>query len=280
MSQRIVSRGNVSGSDARSTDASQRVNLRGRPWARALVVLFAIAIGSACEDPSSVGESWDDANPIATAIAQRSADDRSRDAFRKPAEVLALARIVPGMQVVDLMAGGGWYTEVLARTVGPEGRVYSQNNAISNQNFGSKLRERLRAAGLSNVYPVTKELDQLDFPASSIDAAFLVQFYHDTVWMGANRAAMNRAIFSSLKPGGIYLVIDHSALRDSGPRDVKTLHRIEEDLVEEEVLAAGFELVRKSDLLRNGRDNRNESVFDDSIRGMTDRFLFVFKKPV
>lgn len=242
--------------------------------------MLMIAFASGCEDPSTSAEqAWNDEDPIEAAIAQRSDDDRARDATRRPAEVLALAGIVPGMQIADLMAGGGWYTEVLARVVGPRGRVYSHNNAISKQRYGSLLRQRLRNSALSNVYPVSLELDQLEFPASSLDAAFLVQFYHDTYWMGVNRAAMNRAVFSSLKPGGVFLIIDHSAKADSGPRDVETLHRVDEEIVEKELLSAGFELVRKSDLLRNNRDNRSESVFDDSIRGKTDRFLLVFKRP-
>ena len=127
--------------------------------------------------------------------------------------------------------------------------------------------------------PISWELDQLEFPPSSLDAAFLVQFYHDTYWMGGNRAEMNRSVYSSLKPGGVFLIIDHSAKADSGSRDTETLHRVDEDLVEAELLSAGFELVRKSDLLRNNRDNRSENVFDDAIRGKTDRFLFVFRKP-
>ncbi len=245
-----------------------------------LYAMLMIAFASGCEDPSTSAEqAWNDEDPIEAAIAQRSDDDRARDATRRPAEVLALAGIVPGMQIADLMAGGGWYTEVLARAVGPKGRVYSHNNAISKQRYGSLLRQRLRNSALSNVYPVSLELDQLEFPASSLDAAFLVQFYHDTYWMGVNRAAMNRAVFSSLKPGGVFLIIDHSAKADSGPRDVETLHRVDEEIVEKELLSAGFELVRKSDLLRNNRDNRSESVFDDSIRGKTDRFLLVFKRP-
>lgn len=241
--------------------------------------MLMIAFSTGCEDPSSLADAeWHD-DPIAAALAQRSADDRACDASRRPAEVMALAGIVPGMQVVDLMAGGGWYTEVLARTVGASGRVYSHNNAISKQRYGSELRERLRDAGVANVHPISQELDELEFSDSSLDAAFLVQFYHDTYWMGVNRAAMNRNVFAALKPGGVFLVIDHSAKLDSGSRDVESLHRVDERLVEQELLSAGFELVRKSDLLRNDRDNRNESVFDDSIRGRTDRFLFVFKKP-
>lgn len=255
-------------------------SVRSCLWVGLLLVVSMIALSSGCEDPSTSAEpAWRNEDPIAAALAQRSADDRARDASRRPAEVLALAGIVPGMQVADLMAGGGWYTEVLARTVGPTGRVYSHNNAISKQRYGSVLRERLRSSGVSNIYPVSQELDRLEFSASSLDAAFLVQFYHDTYWMGVNRAAMNRDVFSSLKPGGVYLIIDHSAKFDSGSRDVETLHRVDEDLVEQELLSAGFELVRKSELLRNDRDDRSESVFDDSIRGRTDRFLFVFKKP-
>ena len=110
--------------------------------------------------------------------------------LRKPAEVLALVGIEPGMTVADLMAGDGWYTEVLARVIGPEGRVYAQNNRISDRNYGARLADRLERSGLDNIVHLTRELEDPGLPEGQLDAVFLVQFYHDTYWMGVDRGAM------------------------------------------------------------------------------------------
>ena len=217
--------------------------------------------------------------PFARVLTDRSAEDRERDASRRPGEVLELAAIAPGMTVVDLMAGSGWYTEVLARAVGPGGRVVAQNSAISDERYGDGLRRRLESPGLANVQALVQELDALDLPAASLDAVFLVQFYHDTYWMGVDRAAMNLAVFEALRPGGVYLVIDHAAAPGSGSRDSETLHRIDEMQVRKEILAAGFALEQESDLLRNASDPRSTRVFEGSIRGRTDRFVLKFVRP-
>ena len=183
------------------------------------------------------------------------------------------------MTIAELMAGGGWYTEVLARVVGPAGRVIAQNSALSDERYGSLLRERLAKLEPGNVALSVQELDALELSPSSLDAVFLVQFYHDTYWMGVDRPAMNRAVFDALKTGGVYLVIDHAAEPGSGARDVESLHRVDERLVLDEVLAAGFSLAAKSELLRNEADSRKRSVFARAIRGYSDRFVLKFVKP-
>ncbi|HZR83005.1 MAG TPA: SAM-dependent methyltransferase [Candidatus Binatia bacterium] len=220
----------------------------------------------------------------AVAASDRSDADRALDAGRKPAEMLAFAGIAPGMKVADLGAGGGYTTELLARAVGPTGRVYSQNSSLIRERFAEKpWTERLAKPALANVVRVEREFDDpLPPDARDLDAVILVLFYHDTYWMEVDRAAMNRAIFRALRPGGVYLVVDHSAAAGSGARDVKTLHRVEESLVRSEIESAGFRLDGEADFLRNPEDardwNDSPSAAGDR-RGTSDRFVLRFVKP-
>lgn len=210
----------------------------------------------------------------------RPRSDLKLDLYRRPADMLMLTNIQPGMHVADLMAGSGWYTEILSRVVGPTGLVYVQNNRISAQNYGNALKRRLESSELENVIRIDQELEELRLPSQAIDIVFLIQFYHDTYWMGVDRVRMNQNIYHALKPGGMYCVIDHRAEANTGSRDTKYLHRVDPKIVEDEILAAGFELTIVSDLLHNPNDDHSKSVFDRNIRGQTDRFLFIFQKPV
>lgn len=215
----------------------------------------------------------------ALALPSRSAADRERDSLRKPAQVLAFSGLQRGMTVADLMAGDGWYTEIVARAIGPHGKVYAQNNSISADRYGDRLQERLEKAKLANVIPIKAELEELELPKGGLDLAMMVLFYHDTYWMKIDRAEMNRRIYQALEPGGVFLVIDHAAKPGAGSSQTKELHRIEEDLVQREIEAAGFVLDATSDLLRNAGDDHTLNVFDDRIRGRTDRFILRFRKP-
>lgn len=247
----------------------------------ALIAALPIVLLAACKPaaPRTVALSPENRFYAALTAAGRSSKDRERDAVRRPDQILELAGVSEGMAIADLMAGGGWYTEVLARAVGPTGRVISQNSALSDERYGSILRERLAKPELANVELVVQPLDALGLPPASLDAVFLVQFYHDTFWMEVDRSAMNRGVFDALKGGGVYMVIDHSAEPGSGARDVKTLHRVDERLVRDDILAAGFTLSNESRLLRNEADSRKINVFKRSIRGTTDRFVLKFVKP-
>lgn len=209
----------------------------------------------------------------------RPSSDRNADLLRHPADVLRLTGIRPGMHVVDLMAGSGWYTEILARIVGPDGLVYAQNNRISKLNYGGALAYRLKTANLPNIVRLDQELEKLELPHGLIDIVFLVQFYHDTYWMGVDRERMNLNIYQVLKPGGMYCVIDHRAKANTGSRYTQSLHRVDPEKVKAEILTAGFKLTKVSDLLHNPDDDHTKSVFDGDIRGRTDRFLFIFQKP-
>jgi predicted methyltransferase len=217
---------------------------------------------------------------------ERPADDRARDEARKPFEVLSFFGIRPGMHVADLGAGFGYYSEILARAVGPQGRVYLQNNPLVIERFAAKpLAERLGRLNMQNIQRVDAEFDELGLPAGELDAVLMFLFYHDTFWMPktggdkVDRVKMNRAIFDALKPGGVYGVIDHHAEAGSGERDVQTIHRIDAELVKQEILAAGFVLEAESDLLRHPDDDRTRNVFDPELRGHTDQFIYLFRKP-
>lgn len=245
-----------------------------------LVVALPNCVG-ATELPTAAGTATIPAH-IAAAVAapDRPAEDRARDADRRPAEILTFFGIERGATVAELMTGRGYYAELLARAVGPEGKVYAQNNAFVLDRFArSAITERLARPGLGNVVRLDSELDALDLPAGQLDAVLMILFYHDTYWMEVDRSAMNRAVYLALKPGGVYAVVDHHAAAGSGERNVKSLHRMEASLAKREILEAGFTFVSESDLLRHPDDDRTKSVFDDTIRGKTDRFVYLFRRP-
>ena len=235
----------------------------------------ALAAGAADEPSSGVVEK-------ALARADRPGGDRERDAGRRPAEVIAFLGIEPGMTVIDLIAAGGYYTEVLSAAVGPNGKVYAQNN-----DFVLKMREgandkamteRLAGGRLPNVERLDREVADLDLPPGSVDAALTALNFHDIYNSRGPEAAADflGAIYQVLEPGGVLGIIDHAG---DGGRDNAELHRIEETLVDAAVTAAGFRIEAKSDLLRNPGDDRSKNVFDPAIRGRTDRFVLRLRKP-
>ena len=206
--------------------------------------------------------------------------DKARDADRKPAQLLEFYGIKPGMQVADMMSGGGYYAEILSRYLGPDSTIYAQNNSIALGRFASRAMEkRLNGRDLDNVVRLDRELEDPGFPLGELDVVMMGLFYHDSYWMQADREKMNRAIYDSLKPGGVFALWDHRAEKGSGDRDVQTLHRVEESLVTKEVLAAGFVLEASTDLLANPEDDHTINVFRPEMRGKTDRFVLRFRKP-
>jgi len=223
------------------------------------------------------------ANAVVTA-ADRSPEDRALDAGRKPDQLLAFIGIQPGWRVADLGAGGGYTTELLKRAVGSEGVVYGQNSKKLLDMFLEKpWSARLAKPAMNGVVRLDRDFDD-PFPDGlrPLDAVTMVLFYHDTVWLGVNRAAMNKAVFAALKPGGVFVIVDHSARPGDGIDVAGTFHRIEENVVKSEVQAAGFVLDGQADFLRNKDDTRD---WNDSPRaagerrGTSDRFVLRFRKP-
>ncbi len=214
----------------------------------------------------------------------RAPDDTKLDGGRKPAELLAFAGVRPGMKVADLGAGTGYTTELLVRAVGPSGVVYGQNSQDLIDRFLAKPWEaRLAKPVNAKVVKVTRNFDDpLPAEARDLDLVFDVLFYHDTVWLKVDRDKMNAAVFAALKPGGRYIVVDHSGRPGTGTTETESLHRIEESVVKAEVLRAGFRLDGQGDFLRNSGDTRdwNAAPFAAGARrGQSDRFVLRFVKP-
>jgi predicted methyltransferase len=260
-----------------------------------LASLLASACGgrSASEPPASVPAAaasapapaplGPDAIQALLASADRTAADRKTDIARHPDKLLAFMGVAPGMTVADLGAAGGYTTELLARAVGPSGKVYSENEPKLVEKFLGQWSARLAAPANKVVVRTDRPLDDpLPADAKNLDLVVNYIFYHDSVWIGTDRAKMNKAIFDALKPGGIYVVVDASAKEGHGIDDAKTLHRIEQSVVEAEVEKAGFTLVAKADFLRNPNDARDWSssprVAGDRL-GTEDRFILKFGKP-
>jgi predicted methyltransferase len=216
------------------------------------------------------------------ADASRPQADRARDASRKPVQVLEFLGIEPGMDVLDLMAGGGWYTEVLSRAVGPQGTVVAHNTeaALRFRDGANEkaISERLTGDRLPNVTRLDKNIDQLTPEDGSFDAAITALNFHD-VYNGSGpeaAVAMLRKVHAMLKPGGVFGIIDHSG---NAGADNTALHRMDKAKVVESAEAAGFVVTGESDILANDADDRSLPVFDDAIRGKTDRFLLKLQKP-
>lgn len=224
--------------------------------------------------------------PIRDAVtaADRSDDDKKLDAGRKPAEVLAFFKLAPGQKIGELFAGGGYTTEVMARIVGDKGTIYAQNTKEVLDRFArGPWTERAKKPVMAHVVGVERPSDD-PFPpeAKNLDAVITILNYHDFVWQKADRAKLNKKIFAALKKGGVYGIVDHSAAAGSGTRDVQSLHRIDEEVVKKEVLAAGFKLDGESDVLRNPADTRDWNSSPKAAgekRGTSDRFTLRFVKP-
>ncbi len=233
--------------------------------------------------PAPVALSGADAQAIVNA-SDRTEADRALDNGRYPAALIEFVGVGPGMKVAELMAGGGYTTELLARAVGPTGVVYGQNPKFILERFVEKpWSERLARPVNAKVVRLDRELDD-PFPpeVKDLDAVVSNIIYHDSVWLKADRAKMNAAVFQALKPGGVYVVIDSSAKTGTGVSEAQTLHRIDEQAVRDEVLAAGFQLAGESDVWRNPQDPRDWNSSPGAAgerRGTSDRFALKFVKP-
>jgi predicted methyltransferase len=226
-----------------------------------------------------------DAINAAVADSSRPATDSARDADRKPTETLAFAGVKPGDRIADYAAGAGYFTRLFADVVGAEGHVYAAvpNSLFVYPNIVKGIAEIQTHAVTHQNVTVTfaSALEAVRFP-EQLDVFWISQNYHDLhdSFMGpVDMAAFNKAVYAALKPGGVYIVLDHVAAKNS-PADVTdTLHRIEPSTVRREVEAAGFKFEAESTVLANPADPHTATVFDKSIRGHTDQFIFRFRKP-
>jgi len=256
-----------------------------------LVLAFAtVACNQQDSEPSagSADSSHVDPSVYAAAVANTSRPeaDLARDAGRKPADVLEFFGIAPGMSVLDLFSGGGYYAEILSHVVGPEGHIVAHSNSAYLNFVGDEFKARHADNRLANVDVLMAENNELELGDNQFDAIMMVLSYHDTYWVSPDDGwpkidipKLHAELFNSLKPGGVLGVIDHYAEAGSPRETGGTLHRIDPGIVIAELENAGFVLDAKSDLLRNMEDDHSLGVFDPSVRGKTDRFVLRFKKP-
>jgi predicted methyltransferase len=212
--------------------------------------------------------------------------DLERDARSRPDAVIPLLQLKEGDMVADIWAGGGYYSELLGRVAGDSGRVLLINNAAYARFAAKGLEERFDGRELPAVEIHQREAEDLDLGENQLDAAIIIMSYHDIYhvdekggWSAIDAADFLGQIYTALKPGGRFLIVDHVAEPGSGKRDAQDLHRIEPDFAREDITSRGFELAGSSDVLRNPSDDYSKMVFDPAVRGKTDRFILVFTKP-
>jgi predicted methyltransferase len=245
-----------------------------RSLAASLVVVGAIAALEACTSVPSADERGMAVmyqQVIASPI--RTEQDRRTDAARHPAEFLPFTQVRPGMQVLDVSAGGGYTSQLLALAVGPTGVVFAQTRQP-----GPGLAKRLADHPQANLIPVERPLDDPVPPqAPKLDLVTLILNYHDISYLPVDRALMNQRLYSALKPGGHYVIVDHSGRSGTGISEGRSLHRIDEAVVLAEVRQAGFVLEGEGNFLRNPADPRDQTSTGSAIP--TDKFALRFVKP-
>lgn len=213
--------------------------------------------------------------------------DRQRDTMRKPLRVLNFAGIAPGMTVLDINSAGGYYTEILSRAVGDDGKVYAHNGPVYWAFMKETVPARFDGGRLTNVTHLHNGKETFDLPEASVDVAMAVLAYHDYYFTHDARPggghedvpAVLASLYRVIKPGGAVVIVDHVAREGTGPADFDKLHRIDPAVVQAQMEAAGFKLADQAEFLKNQEDNLVMSPFDPSIRGKTNRFVYRFEKP-
>jgi predicted methyltransferase len=216
--------------------------------------------------------------PAIIAAPDRTEADRQIDKRRDPLQLLVFAAPRPGMKVLDMGAGGGYSTELLARAVAPSGVVYAQNGPELSERAKARFEARLNTPAGSNIIALRRPFDDpLPAEVNDLNLITFLFFYHDTTYMAVDRAAMNSRLYAALKPGGLLVVADHSARAGDGASVGKSLHRIEESMLRHEIEAAGFRLVAQADFWRHPEDTRDFSIQPPPNRPV-DEFVFKFQK--
>ncbi len=237
----------------------------------------ALCCGTALAAPAYIEKAVSD--------AARPPEDTKRDAQRLPAQMVEFAGIKPGMSVVDLLPGTGYFTRIFARAVGPKGHVYAY--------FGPQYDARLKTQGVDpdNQFPDLKRiypnLGTIHGPLNGfvtpqkVDVVWISDNYHDThnKSYAADVPGMNKAVFASLKPGGVYVIIDHRAVKGGGAGTTEALHRMDEDIAKQEIEAAGFKLVAESKMLTRADDDNTKRIFEEGEHDHTDQMVLKFRKP-
>ena len=212
--------------------------------------------------------------------------DRQRDAARKPGEVLSFIGPMPGMTVLDVFSGGGYYSEILSHLLGPDGQVIAHYNEAYQVFSGKEFEARYADNRWTNVRTYKSEANDIDLKEESVDVAIFILGFHDIYykpeegdWPSIDAKLFMENIYRALVPAGTLVVLDHAAAAGSPSESGNTLHRIDSQIVKSVILEAGFEYLGSSDVLRHPEDDLTQLVFSKEIRGKTDRFLLKFRKP-
>lgn len=245
-------------------------------------IMFSLFLTSPCPQ----GGGGDIGEAVANAIAnpQRPPQDVTRDSARKPDKVLSFFEVQPGMKVFEMFAGGGYYTEILDSLVGDAGKVVAHNNQAYMSFVGEAHQQRHADGRLANTETVLAEVNDLEFEDDSLDAALLVLTWHDFLfadvdqgWQAIDTNLLLDKLCTAMKPGGVLGLVDHAANPGGDPAEVaKGLHRVDPQQVKDSFAGSCFTLDAEAKFLRNEDDDHTLSVFDKSIRGKTDRFVFRF----
>ena len=252
------------------------------------LALIAVAASAAFAliEPGAARAAENDVYASAVAHPGRSAEDRKRDQTDRPEDVLRASGIKPGMQVADVLASDGYYSELLSYVVGPKGHVLLINNEAYDKFSNNAWKERIEKQHLSNVEHRTVAMDKMGLGEATLDAAVLVKVYHDLYWVAPQDGwpkidvgSVLDQIVHALKPGGIVVVVDHSAKPGTGSSAAGDLHRIDEAYARKDFESHGLKLVSESQVLRRPDDPRDKISYKPPMLGKTDRFVYVFRKP-
>jgi len=240
----------------------------------------ALLLGICVAVPGFAADIYD----AAVAHAGRSADDHKRDPTDRPADVLRLSGIKPGMQVADFLAADGYYSELLSYVVGDTGHVLLLNNVPYDKFVKDAWKQRIEKQHLTNVEHRTIDPAQMGLKDASLDAVVMVKVYHDLYWVDPGNwekidvPTVLDQLARALKPGGILVVVDHSAKPGSESSAATPLHRIDEAFMRKDFESRGFKVVAKSNILRKPGDKLDKISYQEPMLGKTDRFVYVFRK--
>jgi predicted methyltransferase len=258
----------------------RRLRFRQPRLARPVAIALVLAVGGSIIS-ASAADTIDDA----VHHAGRSTRDLARDAIDHPAELLRLANLGPNMHVADILAGDGYYSELVSYVVGPSGHVLLLNNTAFEEYSDHRWVARLANNRLPNVEQRTIDLEHLGLGSNTLDAVLLIKVYHDLyrvgpdeLWPAISAKKVIDQIVAALKPGGVLLLVDHSAKPGTGTTQAGALHRIDEQFARADFESGGLRAVAESAVLRNPADAREQRSFGSPVAKKTDRFVVVFKK--